>query len=95
VLRAPILVLQVYTAVYYVLADLVMLSLYGYYKAKNWGTGGELQLMPICGDISGAGGPWRNPQGVGCPIPGGVQGQVEGWNWVIFEVPSSLSHSVT
>ncbi|XP_067167013.1 lysosomal amino acid transporter 1 homolog isoform X2 [Apteryx mantelli] len=27
--------LQVYTAVYYVLADLVMLSLYGYYKAKN------------------------------------------------------------
>ncbi|KAM6336831.1 LOW QUALITY PROTEIN: lysosomal amino acid transporter 1 homolog [Alca torda] len=27
--------LQVYTAVYYVLADLVMLSLYGYYKVKN------------------------------------------------------------
>ncbi|NWH44495.1 LAAT1 protein, partial [Fregata magnificens] len=29
--------LQVYTAVYYVLADLVMLSLYCYYKAKNRG----------------------------------------------------------
>ncbi|XP_062449310.1 lysosomal amino acid transporter 1 homolog [Rhea pennata] len=27
--------LQVYTAIYYVLADLVMLSLYCYYKAKN------------------------------------------------------------
>ncbi|NXG38606.1 LAAT1 protein, partial [Dromaius novaehollandiae] len=27
--------LQIYTAVYYVLADLVMLSLYCYYKAKN------------------------------------------------------------
>ncbi|KFP08446.1 Lysosomal amino acid transporter 1, partial [Calypte anna] len=31
--------LQVYTAVYYVLADLVMLSLYCYYKAKNQGRG--------------------------------------------------------
>ncbi|NXT49004.1 LAAT1 protein, partial [Pluvianellus socialis] len=31
--------LQVYTAVYYVLADLVMLSLYCYYKAKNRGAG--------------------------------------------------------
>ncbi|NWW53278.1 LAAT1 protein, partial [Pedionomus torquatus] len=31
--------LQVYTAVYYVLADLVMLSLYGYYKVKNQGRG--------------------------------------------------------
>ncbi|KFP22321.1 Lysosomal amino acid transporter 1, partial [Egretta garzetta] len=31
--------LQVYTAVYYVLADLVMLSLYCYYKAKNRGGG--------------------------------------------------------
>ncbi|NWU49811.1 LAAT1 protein, partial [Dromas ardeola] len=31
--------LQVYTAVYYVLADLVMLSLYGYYKVKNRGGG--------------------------------------------------------
>ncbi|NXP07756.1 LAAT1 protein, partial [Thinocorus orbignyianus] len=31
--------LQVYTAVYYVLADLVMLSLYGYYKVKNQGGG--------------------------------------------------------
>uniref|UniRef100_A0A8C3PND1 Lysosomal amino acid transporter 1 homolog n=1 Tax=Calidris pygmaea TaxID=425635 RepID=A0A8C3PND1_9CHAR len=31
--------LQVYTAVYYVLADLVMLSLYGYYKVKNRGRG--------------------------------------------------------
>ncbi|NXU55687.1 LAAT1 protein, partial [Turnix velox] len=30
---------QVYTAVYYVLADLVMLSLYGYYKVKNQGRG--------------------------------------------------------
>ncbi|NXJ79780.1 LAAT1 protein, partial [Trogon melanurus] len=29
--------LQVYTAVYYVLADLVMLSLYCYYKVKNQG----------------------------------------------------------
>ncbi|NXD88137.1 LAAT1 protein, partial [Halcyon senegalensis] len=31
--------LQVYTAVYYVLADLVMLSLYCYYKVKNGGGG--------------------------------------------------------
>ncbi|NXN95886.1 LAAT1 protein, partial [Rhinopomastus cyanomelas] len=31
--------LQVYTAIYYVLADLVMLSLYSYYKAKNQGAG--------------------------------------------------------
>ncbi|NWH81629.1 LAAT1 protein, partial [Piaya cayana] len=31
--------LQVYTAVYYVLADLVMLSLYGYYRVKNRGGG--------------------------------------------------------
>ncbi|NWY60378.1 LAAT1 protein, partial [Chionis minor] len=31
--------LQVYTAVYYVLADLVMLSLYCYYKVKNRGAG--------------------------------------------------------
>ncbi|XP_053941846.1 lysosomal amino acid transporter 1 homolog isoform X2 [Cuculus canorus] len=31
--------LQVYTAVYYVLADLVMLSLYGYYRVKNRGEG--------------------------------------------------------
>ncbi|NWU90610.1 LAAT1 protein, partial [Upupa epops] len=31
--------LQVYTAIYYVLADLVMLSLYCYYKAKNRGVG--------------------------------------------------------
>ncbi|NXC12597.1 LAAT1 protein, partial [Corythaeola cristata] len=31
--------LQVYTAVYYVLADLVMLSLYCYYKVKNRGGG--------------------------------------------------------
>nr|XP_009940077.1 PREDICTED: lysosomal amino acid transporter 1 homolog [Opisthocomus hoazin] len=31
--------LQVYTAVYYVLADLVMLSLYCYYKVKNRGRG--------------------------------------------------------
>ncbi|NWX11481.1 LAAT1 protein, partial [Aegotheles bennettii] len=31
--------LQVYTAVYYVLADLVMLSLYCYYKVKNQGGG--------------------------------------------------------
>ncbi|XP_071623498.1 lysosomal amino acid transporter 1 homolog isoform X2 [Heliangelus exortis] len=31
--------LQVYTAVYYVLADLLMLSLYYYYKAKNQGRG--------------------------------------------------------
>ncbi|NXQ97046.1 LAAT1 protein, partial [Sagittarius serpentarius] len=31
--------LQIYTAVYYVLADLVMLSLYCYYKVKNRGGG--------------------------------------------------------
>ena len=36
--------LQVYTAVYYVLADLVMLSLYCYYKVKNRGGGCELGL---------------------------------------------------
>ena len=35
---------QVYTAVYYVLADLVMLSLYCYYKVKNRGGGRELGL---------------------------------------------------
>lgn len=35
---------QVYTAVYYVLADLVMLSLYCYYKAKNQGRGCEFWL---------------------------------------------------
>lgn len=28
-------VLQKYTAVYYVLADILMLSMYGYYKMKN------------------------------------------------------------
>lgn len=31
----PLLLLQTYTAMYYVLADLVMLSLYFYYKFKN------------------------------------------------------------
>ncbi|XP_042650823.1 lysosomal amino acid transporter 1 homolog [Tyto alba] len=31
--------LQIYTAVYYVIADLVMLSLYCYYKVKNCGGG--------------------------------------------------------
>lgn len=40
----PSFSLQVYTAVYYVLADLVMLSLYCYYKAKNRGGGCELAL---------------------------------------------------
>ncbi|KAM9270287.1 lysosomal amino acid transporter 1 homolog isoform 2-T2 [Morus bassanus] len=36
--------LQVYTAVYYVLADLVMLSLYCYYKVKNRGGGFDTQV---------------------------------------------------
>ncbi|NXC71558.1 LAAT1 protein, partial [Anhinga anhinga] len=36
--------LQVYTAVYYVLADLVMLSLYCYYKVKNQGRGFAAQI---------------------------------------------------
>uniref|UniRef100_A0A8C9EKS6 Solute carrier family 66 member 1 n=1 Tax=Pavo cristatus TaxID=9049 RepID=A0A8C9EKS6_PAVCR len=40
--------LQVYTAVYYVLADLVMLSLYGYYKAKNWGAGATTSINAAC-----------------------------------------------
>ncbi|XP_021273324.1 lysosomal amino acid transporter 1 homolog isoform X4 [Numida meleagris] len=40
--------LQVYTAVYYVLADLVMLSLYGYYKAKNWSTGATASINAAC-----------------------------------------------
>lgn len=40
--------LQVYTAVYYVLADLVMLSLYGYYKAKNWGTRATASINAAC-----------------------------------------------
>lgn len=31
----PLFLLQTYTAVYYVLADLVMLSLYFYYKFKK------------------------------------------------------------
>ncbi|NXU23338.1 LAAT1 protein, partial [Thalassarche chlororhynchos] len=37
--------LQVYTAVYYVLADLVMLSLYCYYKVKNRGGGFAAPLI--------------------------------------------------
>ncbi|NXC43846.1 LAAT1 protein, partial [Penelope pileata] len=43
--------LQVYTAVYYVLADLVMLSLYCYYKAKNRGRGATAAInaaIPFC-----------------------------------------------
>ncbi|KAK2521594.1 Pqlc2 [Columba guinea] len=39
--------LQVYTAVYYVLADLVMLSLYCYYKVKNRGAGCELGVRAL------------------------------------------------
>lgn len=34
--------LQVYTAIYYVLADLAMLSLYCYYRVKNGGRACEL-----------------------------------------------------
>ncbi|NXL90192.1 LAAT1 protein, partial [Alectura lathami] len=40
--------LQVYTAVYYVLADLVMLSLYCYYKAKNRGAGVTAPINAAC-----------------------------------------------
>ncbi|NXI66541.1 LAAT1 protein, partial [Anseranas semipalmata] len=40
--------LQVYTAVYYVLADLVMLSLYCYYKAKNRGRGFTAPINAAC-----------------------------------------------
>lgn len=40
--------LQVYTAVYYVLADLVMLSLYCYYKAKNQGRGFVAPINVAC-----------------------------------------------
>ncbi|NXJ06037.1 LAAT1 protein, partial [Odontophorus gujanensis] len=40
--------LQVYTAVYYVLADLVMLSLYGYYKVKNRGAGATASINTAC-----------------------------------------------
>ncbi|XP_035200436.1 lysosomal amino acid transporter 1 homolog isoform X3 [Oxyura jamaicensis] len=40
--------LQVYTAVYYVLADLVMLSLYCYYKAKNRGRGFVAPINVAC-----------------------------------------------
>uniref|UniRef100_A0A8B9FYN1 Lysosomal amino acid transporter 1 homolog n=1 Tax=Amazona collaria TaxID=241587 RepID=A0A8B9FYN1_9PSIT len=36
--------LQVYTAIYYVLADLVMLALYCYYKVKNRGGGFTAQI---------------------------------------------------
>uniref|UniRef100_A0A8C2KME0 Lysosomal amino acid transporter 1 homolog n=1 Tax=Cyprinus carpio TaxID=7962 RepID=A0A8C2KME0_CYPCA len=37
--------LQKYTAVYYVLADLLMLSVYYYYKLKNRASRGELEIM--------------------------------------------------
>ncbi|NXT28063.1 LAAT1 protein, partial [Syrrhaptes paradoxus] len=40
--------LQVYTAVYYVLADLVMLSLYCYYKVKNRGGGFATPINAAC-----------------------------------------------
>ncbi|NXX73854.1 LAAT1 protein, partial [Urocolius indicus] len=39
--------LQVYTAIYYVLADLVMLSLYCYYKVKNQGGGFAAQINAV------------------------------------------------
>ncbi|KFR16353.1 Lysosomal amino acid transporter 1, partial [Opisthocomus hoazin] len=50
--------LQVYTAVYYVLADLVMLSLYCYYKVKNRGRGCELGLRGGWGHALPLARPW-------------------------------------
>jgi len=49
---------QVYTAVYYVLADLVMLSLYCYYKVKNRGRGCELGLRGGWGHALPLARPW-------------------------------------
>ncbi|KAM4015186.1 lysosomal amino acid transporter 1 homolog isoform 1-T2 [Anomaloglossus baeobatrachus] len=41
--------LQTYTAVYYVLADLFMLSLYIYYKVRNRGPSASLRINAFCG----------------------------------------------
>lgn len=50
---------QVYTAIYYVLADLGMLSLYCYYRVKNGGRACELgQGWGLCS-------PWHWEQGGG------------------------------
>ncbi|KAG9482768.1 lysosomal amino acid transporter 1 homolog [Eleutherodactylus coqui] len=41
--------IQTYTAVYYVLADLFMLSLYLYYKYRNQGPSAALSINAVCG----------------------------------------------
>ncbi|KAM3920817.1 lysosomal amino acid transporter 1 homolog [Leptodactylus fuscus] len=41
--------IQIYTAVYYVLADLVMLSLYMYYKYRNQRLSAALTINAVCG----------------------------------------------
>ncbi|XP_073512301.1 lysosomal amino acid transporter 1 homolog [Phyllobates terribilis] len=41
--------IQTYTAVYYVLADLLMLSLYIYYKLRNRGPSAALRINAVCG----------------------------------------------
>lgn len=44
VLFVSLLFIQQYTAIYYVAADLIMLSMYTYYKLKNKASQGELFL---------------------------------------------------
>ncbi|XP_056398017.1 lysosomal amino acid transporter 1 homolog [Hyla sarda] len=41
--------IQTYTAVYYVLADIFMLSLYMYYKYRNRGPSAALSINALCG----------------------------------------------
>ncbi|XP_069804781.1 lysosomal amino acid transporter 1 homolog isoform X2 [Dendropsophus ebraccatus] len=41
--------IQTYTAVYYVLADIFMLSLYMYYKYRNQGPRAALSINAVCG----------------------------------------------
>ncbi|CAN2388005.1 lysine transport, partial [Pristimantis euphronides] len=43
--------IQTYTAVYYVLADLFMLSLYLYYKYRNQGQRATLSVNAVCGFV--------------------------------------------
>ncbi|XP_053136583.1 lysosomal amino acid transporter 1 homolog isoform X2 [Hemicordylus capensis] len=50
-LLANQLPLQVYTAIYYVLADLLMLSLYLYYKIKNQREGFSAPINAVCAFI--------------------------------------------
>lgn len=63
---APLLPLQTYTAVYYVLADLVMLSLYFHYKFKNRPSPCEYGGPSVSGTLGAAG----SVRGSSCPIAG-------------------------